>query len=315
MSILVTGANGHIGSAIIRELLARGEGPVVALDIAPAASRLSDLHGALTYIQADVTDLSVMLQTITRHRVQAIYHLGAMLSSLSEQQHWASFRTNVDGTMQLFEIAANCGVGRLFFASSRGTFGRTPDLSITDLSQQIPTHFYGWGKLYCEGAGRWYADNRGLDFRCLRYPTIVGPGIRTAGHWAPAMIEDTQAGKPHRSIYGTAASVGFFLHVDDAARATVQLMQAPAERVMSRVYNVAGVQQATSAASLAERLRERYPTSRIELAEASDRRHEVVYTEFRDDLARQEWDWTPQFGTVDAIIDRFRQDASNADRG
>lgn len=307
MSILVTGANGHIGSAIVRELLACGEA-VIALDIAPEASRLSGLTGALTYMQADVTDLSRLLQTITRHRVRAIYHLGAMLSAHSEKQHWASFRTNVDGSMQLFEIAANCGVEQLFFASSRGTFGRTPDLFITDRSQQIPTLFYGWGKLYCEGIGRWYADNRGLDFRCLRYPTIVGPGIRTAGHWAPAMIEDILAGKPHQSIYGNAGSVGFFLHVDDAARATVELMQAPAYRVVSRVYNVAGVQEVTSAAALADRLQKRFPAAQIGLAAARDQHHDVAYEEFRDDAARQEWDWKPQFGTVDAIIDRFLRD-------
>ncbi len=305
MSVLVTGANGHIGSAILRELLARDEGPVVALDIVPDPARLAGIAGSLDYYQADVGDMSMMLQTITRHRVRRIFHLGAMLSSQSERQHWASFRTNVEGTVQLLELAANCGVEQFFFASSRGTFGRTPDRVISDQSQQLPTHFYGWGKLYCEGIGRWYAEHRGLDFRCLRYPTIVGPDIRTAGHWAPAMIEDVLAGQPHDSRWGTSGSVGFFLHVDDAARATVELMRAPVERVPSRVYNVGGVRSATSAATLAARLQERFPGAQISLSPQRDQRHEVAYDEFRDDSARAEWGWLPEFATVDAVIDRF----------
>ncbi|NEI73149.1 NAD-dependent epimerase/dehydratase family protein [Rhizobium lusitanum] len=310
MAILVTGANGYVGSSLIRQLLGRTSDPVVALDIVPEPTRLSGLHDRLTYIQADVGDLSVMLSTIMKHRIKEIYHLGAMLSSMSETQHWKSYETNVGGTMQLFELASSCGLKKLFFASSRGTFGRTPDRVIGDNSQQIPTHFYGWGKLYCEGVGRWYRDNKGLDFRCLRYPTVVGSGIRTAGHWAPAMIEDAISGNDHQSVYGNAGSVGFFLHVDDAARATLDLMEAPAGLVKSCVYNVSGLREPTTAAMLAQRLRERFPNIDIALAGQRDSTHEVAYDEFRDEGARAEWGWMPQFGTLDAIVDKFQADAS-----
>jgi len=289
---------------VVHQLLERGR-KVVAVDIVQDPQKLSNVRNQLTYIQADVCDLSLMLSALTSHAVKEIYHLGAMLSSVSEKQHWKSFQTNVAGTMQLFELAITSGVKKFFFASSRGTFGRTPDRLILDTSQQLPTHFYGWGKLYCEGIGGWHHINRGLDFRCLRYPTIVGPNIRTEGHWAPAMIEDVIAGKEHRSIYGNAGSVGFFLHIEDAARATLDLMAAPSEKIISRVYNVAGLQQATTARQLADRLNERFVNAKITLAEAQEKKHTISYVEFRDEAARAEWNWAPRYGTLDALIDKF----------
>jgi len=94
----------------------------------------------------------------------------------------AAFRANAVGTFNVLEACRACGVERMLFASSIGTYadGLTDD-HLDDLTLQRPRLFYGAWKLFGENMGVFYRNKYGLDYRGLRYPPIVGPGVKSRG--------------------------------------------------------------------------------------------------------------------------------------
>jgi len=306
MATLVTGAAGHIGSLLTRTLLAQGEN-VVAFDIAHEPASLDIADPALSYVRGDVGNLSNVLETFRAHRIERVFHLGAILSVTSEDIPWASHQTNVQGTLNLLEIARAFETRQFYFASSRGTYGLgiAGDV-VDDLTLQRPTLFYGAGKLYCEGVGRWYRNKYGFDFRSLRYPTMIAPGVRTGGHWAPAMIEDAVHGRPHVSQYGAAEDVGAFLYVRDAVRATLELMAAPKGQTEAVVYNIAGMRRLTAARELGDYLAGRFPGFTVIYRDGPAK--QVPYSSFDDSCARRDWGWSPQYDTLAGIVDQVAID-------
>jgi threonine 3-dehydrogenase len=195
------------------------------------------------------------------------------------------------------------------FTSTQGTFGLGIEGVVSDTTLQRPTNLYGSGKLYCEGLGRWYANKFGLDFRSIRYPHMIGPNVRTPGHWAPPMIEDAILGKPNICQYATADSVGSWIYVADAAKAAIDILDAPKEKIQMMNYNVTGVPHVTSAGETEAILKKRYPGFEVEYQKISDPRpHRRTMTVFDDSNARREWGWSPVYTTPEAIIERFEND-------
>jgi threonine 3-dehydrogenase len=181
----------------------------------------------------------------------------------------------------------------------------------TDISIQRPINMYGCGKLYGEGLGRFYRSRYGLDFRSVRYTPIVGPCVRTSGHWAPLMIQDAILGRPHDCIYGTPDSTISLTYVKDAALAAYMLLQAPKEKIKMVNYNVAGVPTVVSAAEIEALLVKRYPGTKISYKAdnslAVARAHNIMKV-FDDSNARKEWGWQPAYDTPGKIIDIFEAD-------
>lgn len=307
MATLVTGGGGHVGAEIVRRLVSRGE-KVVVLDIEREPARLRDVSADILCVAGDVGLTGDVFDAVSRNAVDRIFHLGGMLNDPSERRHAASFHANVAGTLNMLEAARIFGVSQFFFASSRGTFGRDSTDVVHNDSIQRPASFYGWGKIYGEGIGRWFGTRFGLDFRSLRFPTVVAPGINAVGHWAPAMIEDALAGRQHLCRFGAPDDVGFFLHVGDAARGAIELMDAPAEAAKARVYNIAGIPEATTAADLERALRDVFPAFRVTYEKKNGK--PISYSVFDDSAARSDWGWKPAFGDLDSIIAQFSRDLS-----
>lgn len=181
MAKLVTGGSGQIGAALVHILVDRGE-EVVVFDI-NKGRRIGDIENQIKFVRGDLGIWSEVMNVVKDYKITQIYHMGAMLTSDSEANPWASFQTNVVGTYNILEAARLLNVEKMMFTSSIGTFGMTTDDKISDTSLQRPRDFYGAGKLYCEGLGRWYNRKFSLDFRSIRYPSVVGPGVATPGHW------------------------------------------------------------------------------------------------------------------------------------
>jgi threonine 3-dehydrogenase len=289
----------------VAQLAAAGE-DVVSFDISPPPPDRAGAARHGKHVRASVANMSEVLEAIRANGITRIFHLGAMLSVVSESNHWESHQVNVQGTMNILEAARVLGVEKVFFASSRGTFGLDVEGAVDDWSLQRPTLFYGAGKLYIEGVGRWYRKKFGLDFRSLRYPTMIAPGVRTAGHWAPAMMEDAIRGRSHVSDFGAPSDVGAFLYVRDAVRATLEVMAAPKEATARVAYNVAGMRTMTSAAELEAMLKRRYAFANVTYRKAPA--PPLGYDGFDDSGARQDWGWQPQFDTLEKIVDQFEAD-------
>ncbi len=308
MATLITGGTGYIGAELARLLVQRGE-EVVLFDIAINRHRIDDIEHRLKIVRGDLGNFSEVINAVKENRIREIYHLGAMLTYMSELHPWASFQTNVIGMYNVLEAARLFDVEKVMFTSTFGTFGLCKDEVLTDTSLQRPTTFYGCGKLYIEGSGRFYRSKFGLDFRSIRYAHMVGPGVRTPGHWAPPMIADVVLGTPNKCIYGTPKSVISMIYFKDAALAADMVMRAPRDAIQMVNYNVAGIPAVTSATALERALKTRYPGAKITYQPNPYLPHQPhTMREFNDDCARREWGWQPECDSLEKIIDAFERD-------
>jgi threonine 3-dehydrogenase len=310
MAVMITGGMGYLGSLLAHLLIENGQDPVL-FDININPDRVKDIADRVKTVQGDVSDLPQVLNVLKGHEITEIYHLGGLLTHASEANHNASFKANVIGTYNVLEAARLCDVPKLMFASTIGTFGANIGEVVDDLTLQRPLTMYGCGKLYGENLGLYYRQAFNLDFRSLRYPPIIGPGIRTPGHWAPVMIEDAVKGVPHRSIYGNPDMSLPLMYIRDAARAAYMLMQAPKERIKMINYNAAAIPGLVTARDIENALKRKYPDAVISYASTECMDVANVHSQmkvFDDSTARREWGWQPEYDSIDKVIDAFKKD-------
>ena len=182
MAILVTGGTGFNGAEVVRLLLKEGEERVVVFHVSPSMKRLDDVADQVEVVRGDLGNFSHILNVVKRTRPNAIFHLGAMTSVPSDADPAAAMQTNVMGTFHVLEAARLYEVPQVLFSSSIGTYGLDiRENVIDDYTLQRPEIFYGATKLFGEHMGLFYRREYGLDFRGLRYPSIVGPGVRALG--------------------------------------------------------------------------------------------------------------------------------------
>jgi nucleoside-diphosphate-sugar epimerase len=310
MTLLITGGAGCLGAELAHQLVESGQ-PVIAFDNRPDFSRLEAIRQRITFVQGDVGDSAAVEAAIRGHGVTEIYHLAAILGNVSENEHVASFHSNVAGTFNVFEAARNCGVEKVLFASSTGTYGwgLDPDTS-GDETRQAPGIVYGVEKLYGEGLGRWFRNRHGLDYRGIRYAQVMAPNFRHCWVWAPAMIEDAALGRPHVCDTATPDSTISMLYIRDAARAAIELMAAPKEAIQTVNYNVVGVQELISAPELEALLKAHFSGFQVTYA-GPGRGQRIAPLRYDDSRARQEWGWQPQYASFEAIVEAFILDVKN----
>ena len=182
MSILITGGTGFVGLEVARQLLADGETDITVFSRNPSARRLGDLADKVKAVAGDVGNFSHVLDVVKASKPRVIYHLGAMLSAPSDADPASAIQTNAMGTFYVLEAARLFDVEQVIFSSSVGTYGQgLTDEPIDDMTLQRPMYFYGATKAFGEHMGLYYKRKHGLDFRGIRYPSVVGPGVETPG--------------------------------------------------------------------------------------------------------------------------------------
>jgi UDP-glucose 4-epimerase len=311
MARLITGGSGLVGSELAHSLVAKNES-VVVFDVMKS-NRLVDIEGKIKFVRGDLGNWPEVFNVIKENSVTHIYHLGAMLTFESELNPWGSFQSNVVGTYNVFEAARLLGVKQMMFTSSIGTYGLETGETISDTTIQRPVGIYGIGKLYCEGLGRYYRQNLGVDFRCIRYAAVVGPGVHTPGHWVPPMIEAAAAGKPYESMV-TENTGTWMISLKDAARAADMVLEAPKEAIKMVNYNVSGCIRTVTAKEVAEAIKKYLPGARITFQKEQNlpsvhKGHTGKY--FDDSYARKEWGWQAEHDDVDKIVGAFLEGLRN----
>ena len=191
-----------------------------------------------------------------------------MLSLLCEADPPAAINANALGTFHVLEAARLFAVPQVLFASSIGTY-RDDWAMGRSMTRRCSARYllYGATKLFGELLGRFYRRKYGLDFRGLRYPVIVAPGVTTPGvlQYTSWVIEAAANGIPFTITVepGTGPAV---LYVKDAARAMVELAAAPEEQIRTINYLVTGTQPAPTAGELVDLIRGRVPAAQIDFA-------------------------------------------------
>jgi threonine 3-dehydrogenase len=312
MAILVTGGTGFVGAGLARRLVEKSE-DVVLFDIAPRIDRVADIKDKVKIVQGDLKVWPEVLNVIKENDVEGIFHLGSMLSEPSEENPWAAFETIVMGTMHVLEGARLFGVERIVFSSTSATYGLGTSEVITDETIQRPISTYGAGKLYGELLGRFYRRKFGLDFRCLRYCGLVGPGAQptpVAAHLC-LMVENAALGKPYDVNVSEDAAIPV-TYFKDAIRATEMLYDAPEEQIKTICYNVVGM-PAKRAKELELAVRKYIPEAKITFK--PDPTLMEFFNEFLrglkvfdDSRAREEWGWEPLHTDFEKMVADFIQE-------
>jgi threonine 3-dehydrogenase len=308
---LITRGTGFIGAEVARALIGRGTTGITLFDVHDSRRRLEDIGDRVTIVKGDVGIFSHVLDAVRSSRAEIIYHLGAMLSVPSEQDPPAAFHANAIGTFHIFEAARLFDVKRVVFASSTATFGfDLPADPIDDLSLQRPQTFYGACKLFGENMGRFYRRKYGIDYRGVRFPSIVGPGVRSPGsvQYTSWVIENAAKGIPF-TIWVRPETRVPILYFKDAALAILSLAEAPPERVKMVNYLLSGPRP--TALELVNLVRQRFPAAQInfEVDDEIQLRMDNAMRPLDDRFAREEWGWKPTYG-VDAMIDDFLAELS-----
>lgn len=309
MRILVTGGTGFIGAEIVRRLVHQDHEVVVA-HRSGNFTRIEDVLDRVTTVQADLGDDAAVTALVTDVAPEVIHHFGATLTGPGEADPPSLLRSNVDGVITLFDAARTAGTRQVIFASSIGTYGRdlVPGEAVHDHSLQRPTSVYGVTKVFAENLGAWYRQRYGLDYRGIRYPSIVGPGVTTksVAQYTSWMIEAAGRGESFDAWVGPEAVVPI-LYYKDAAQAAIDLSDAPIEDITSINYLVDGPRPTPTAGELAQAVVHALPEADIRFSPESDAppRHLLI----DDSVARNEWGWQPQFG-LEAMIEDFLAEMS-----
>ena len=308
MATLITGGAGFIGLEVVRLLLSRGEKRPLVMSRNPSPKRLGEVADEVEVMHGDLGNFSHVLQAVKTARPQVIYHLGATLSVPSEADPASAMHTNAMGTFHVLEAARLFDVPQVVFASSVGTYGTDiREDVIHDATIQRPQLFYGMTKVFGEHMGLFYRRKHGIDFRGIRYPSIIGPGVRTPGavQYTSWVIEACARGRPY-TIWVEPETRVAIMYIKDAALATVQLAQAPRQAITTVNYLVNGVTPTPSAGELADIVRSKISGAQIEFKPDADIQR-LIRDSLRpldDHKARQEWGWKPGYD-LESLVDDF----------
>jgi nucleoside-diphosphate-sugar epimerase len=310
-TILLTGADGQIGSELTARLRARhGEAAVLATDLHETPRHLPEGP----YAALDVTDPAAVRDVFARHRPTQVYHLASLLSATGERKPQLAWDVNVGGLLHVLEACREHG-SRLFWPSSIAVFGpNTPRLDTPQRTVIDPVTVYGIGKLAGERWCAYYRLKHGLDIRGLRYPGLISHGAPPGGgttDYAVAIFFEAVA-RGRYTCYLRADTAMPMMYMDDAIRGTLELMDAPADRLRTaEPYNFAAV--SFTPAGLAAAITERMPGFSIDYA--PDERQAIADSwpaSIDDTPAREEWGWRHRYGTpelVEAMLAGVRERA------
>jgi len=312
--ILITGASGEIGQALVKSLVERNNTPIITLDIATLPENINSM---VTPLRGDIMDKALLSRLVSEYEVETIYHLAALLSTRSEFTPEAAHQVNVEGTLGLLNLAAEQSEWRdepvkFIFPSSIAAYG-LPDLEtkaaytrVREWEWNNPRTMYGCNKLYCEQLGIYYSKYYRqlaadlpvmLDFRCLRFPGLISAFTVPSGgtsDYGPEMLHHAAQKKPYACFVREDVRIPFMV-MPDAVKSLVMLTEAPKSMIKHSVYNVTSF--SLSAAEFRDWVLKFFPEAEITFL--PDLKRQAIVDSWPADLddsaARRNWAWQPDF--------------------
>jgi threonine 3-dehydrogenase len=297
--ILVTGACGQVGQELVPFLRnLKGKQNVIATDMRAAPTDMYE-DGPFRYI--DVLDMGAMAKLVVEENVGTIVHLAALLSAVGEKNPDLALKINNVGTQNVFELAKIHNL-KVFCPSTIAVFGpSTPMDNTPDDCILRPTTMYGLTKVHTELLGEYYNRKYGVDFRSLRYPGVISyktmPGGGTTDYAVEIYHEALAKGEYQCFLRNNSALP--MIYMPDLLRATIQMMDAPAEKLTRRVYNLASI--SFTPEEIAASIRKEIPDFKITYK--PDFRQAIADSwpnSINDDCARKDWGWKPDY-SLDAM--------------
>lgn len=288
--ILIIGAGGQIGIELTENLSKLyGSENVIAADLKPIAALPDNPFEVL-----DVLDKNALFEIVQKHKIKQIYLLAALLSATGEQNPSFAWKLNMEGLFHVLDLAKEKHIKKVYWPSSIAVFGpTTPRLNTPQHTVMEPSTVYGISKQAGEGWCNWYFNKFGVDVRSLRYPGLIGwksaPGGGTTDY-AVHIFHEALKHKKYECFLSENTALPM-MHMEDAIRATIELMHAPADQIKIRnSYNLSGL--SFTPKEMAAEIKKHIPE--FSITYKPDFRQAIADSwpaSISDEEARKHWGW------------------------
>lgn len=294
--IIVLGSCGQIGTELVLKLRTiYGNNQVVAADLREVCpEKLA--NGP--YIQLDVMNRELVRSYLIEQQFDEVYLLAALLSATAEKNPDFAWRLNMEGLFTVLDLAKEGHIKKIFWPSSIAVFGpTTPRFQTPQYTVMEPSTVYGISKQAGERWCEYYHAKFGVDVRSIRYPGLISykslPGGGTTDY-AVDIFYKAKAGLPFVSFLKADSALPM-MFMDDAIRATIELMETPAEQVKIRSsYNLSAL--SFTPAELHAAIQALKPD--FQISYSPDFRQAIADSwpaSIDDSSARSDWGWKEEF--------------------
>ena len=305
--ILVIGASGQIGVELtlaLRKIY--GGANVVASDLREENELLK---GSGPYVSLDVMNKEMLHVQIIRQNITQVYLLAAILSATGEKNPPLAWHLNMQSLLNVLDIAKEEKLTKVYWPSSIAVFGPTsPKIDCPQHTIIEPTTVYGISKYAGEFWCNYFHQRYGVDVRSLRYPGLISYKSSPGGGTTDYAVEIFHAAKEKKQYTSFLREDTHLpmMYMPDAIRATIELMEAPAEKIKVRTsYNLSGM--SFSPAEIGNEIRKHVPGFQLDYK--PDYRQQIADSwpkSIDDSKASQDWGWKPEFDlarmTADMLV-------------
>lgn len=294
--ILVIGASGQIGVELtlaLRKIY--GNANVVASDL---REQNPLLIGTGPYVSIDVMNKEMLHVQVIRQNFTQIYLLAAILSATGEKNPHLAWNLNMTGLLNVLDIAREEKIHKVYWPSSIAVFGPTsPKQNCPQQTIIEPTTVYGISKYAGEFWCNYYYQRFGVDVRSIRYPGLISyksaPGGGTTDY-AVEIFHEAIEEKKYECFLQEDTYLPM-MYMPDAIRGTIELMEAPAEKISVRTsYNLSGM--SFSPKQIAAEIKKHVPD--FVMSYKPDSRQNIANSwpqSIDDEVARKDWGWKQEF--------------------
>jgi UDP-glucose 4-epimerase len=251
MKVLVAGGAGFIGSHLIDALLAEGN-DVVCVDNFFIGTKKNIAHlknnAHFKFYEQDLTDLDKVLEIFKKEQVEYVFHLAANSDiQASAQSPMIEYKNTYSTTFILLECMRQCGVKKLFFASTSAVYGEQMGAEVSEEAVALkPISYYGGAKLGSEGIISSFAYMNDMSVLVFRFPNVIGPRLTHGVIYD--FVKRLKDDPSHLKILGDGRQSKPYIYVLDLVDAIMHFKDAPKGVTL---YNV-GVETQTSVTRIAE---------------------------------------------------------------
>ncbi len=294
--ILVIGASGQIGVELTMALRKiYGNANVIASDL---REQNPLLEGTGPYVSLDVMNKEMLHVQVIRQGITQIYLLAAILSATGEKNPSLAWHLNMQSLLNVLDIAKEENLHKIYWPSSIAVFGPTsPKVNCPQQTIIEPSTVYGISKYAGEFWCNYYFNRYGVDVRSLRYPGLISYKSLPGGGTTDYAVEIYHAAKD-KELYECFLQEDTYLpmmYMPDAIRATIELMEAPREKINIRTsYNLSGM--SFSPKEIAAEIKREIPD--FDIIYKPDSRQAIANSwpqSIDDSVAASDWGWRAEY--------------------
>ena len=305
--ILIIGSSGQIGTELVMELRSMyGNNNVIASDIRPSSSEVMESG---PFEKLDIMDEKLLRDVVKKYKITQVYLLAALLSATAEKNIELGWSLNMRSHSHVLDLAKDGLIKKIFWPSSIAVFGPTTPMENTpQYTVMEPNTVYGITKQAGERWNEYYFNKFGVDVRSIRYPGLIGwkaaPGGGTTDYAVDIFHQAIQHEK-YESFLSENTGLPM-MYMPDAIRATIELMEAPAQQVKIRSsYNLAGI--SFTPKQLASEIKKHIPD--FEMTYNPDFRQAIADSwpsSIDDSYAQKDWGWELKYNLEKMTSDMIK---------